>query len=109
MSFRKITCAFKMFWFGFNHSDFLTEQSFVAMSKLFESIFKCVNDDKPYSAHLYLGKHRLASFWMYPGLSKNPIDRITDLLSEIDALKEAVQQPLTAQACKPETTPASTH
>ena len=98
MSFHKITCAFKMFWFGFNHSDFLTEQAVVDMSKLFEYIFKCVNDDKPYCTHLYLGGHRIASLWVYPGLSKNPIDRIADLHSEIAALKEAAQQQPTAAA-----------
>ncbi len=98
MLFRKITCAFKMFWFGFTHPDFLTEQAFVSMSKLFELCFKCVNDDKPYCSHLYLGGHRIASLWIYLGLSKNPIDRIADLLGEIAALKETAQQQPTGQA-----------
>lgn len=104
MLFRKIACAFKMFWFGLTHSDFLTEQTFVAMAKLFEYILKCVNDDKPYCTHLYIDKHRIASLWVYPGLSKNPIDRIQDLLSEIDALKEAALQPTTAP-CRAEEPP----
>ena len=103
MLFRKTICAFKMFWFGFTHPDFLTEQAFVAMSKLFELCFKCVNDDKPYCTHLYLGEHRIASLWIYPGLSKNPIDRIGDLQSEIAALKEAAQQPPTPQGMPPST------
>ena len=96
MLFRKITCAFKMFWFGFVHSDFLTEQTVVAMAKLFEFMMQCVTEDKPYSTHLYFSKKSIASLWIYPGLSKNPIDRIDDLHSEIDALKEAVLQPTTA-------------
>jgi hypothetical protein len=98
MLFRKMFSALKMFCFGWQQTDLLTEQAFVAMSKLFEHIFQCVNDDRPYSTHLYLGGKRVASMWMYPGLSKNPIDRITDLLSEIAELKEAVQQPLTEQS-----------
>ncbi len=89
MLFRKMTCAFKMFWFGFTHPDLLTKQAFVAMSKLFELCFKCDNDDKPYCAQLYFGGRRIASLWIYPGLSKNPIDRIRDLQREIAALREA--------------------
>lgn len=95
MLFRKITCAFKMFWLGFTHPDFLTEQAFVALSKLFEFMMQCVIDDKPYRTHLYLGDKRVASLWIYPGLSKNPTDRIEELLSEIAALKEAAQQQTT--------------
>ena len=97
MLFRRISCAFNMFWFGFRHPDFLTEQTFVAMAKLFEHILKCANDDKPYQTHLFMGGHRIVSMWSYPGLSKNPIDRITDLLGEIDALKESAQQHTTTE------------
>jgi hypothetical protein len=97
MLFLKITCAFKMFWFGFGHSDFLTEQTLTVMARLFDHIMKTVNDDKPYCTHLYISEHRIASLWSYPGLSKNPIDRITELLSEITALKEAAQLRSTEQ------------
>jgi hypothetical protein len=82
MLFRKIVCAFKLFWLGFTHPDFLTEQTIVAMSKIFEFMMQCVTEDKPYCTHLYLGQKRVASLWIYPGLSKNPTDRIQDLLSE---------------------------
>ncbi len=102
MLFRKILCALKMFWFGFGRSDFLTEQIFVAMAKLFEYVLKCVNDDKPYCTHLYIDKRRIASLWVYPGLSKNPIDRIQELLGEIDKLKEVALQPTTAPCCEGE-------
>lgn len=83
---RKIVCAVRMCWFGFCHSDILTEDIFKSMVKLFEFIFKCIEDDKPYSIHLSIGENRLASLWIYPRI-KNPIDRITDLQNEIDSLK----------------------
>jgi len=99
MLFRNIICAFKMFWFGLWHPDFLSEHIFVAMSKLFEFTLEVAKKDRPFCTHLYMDKHRIVSFWAYPGLSKNPVDRITELLSEIDALKEAAQQPITAKGC----------
>lgn len=89
MLFRKIICAFKMFWFGLHKTDFLDVQNVVAMSKLYEHILKTARDNKPYQTHLYIGGNRVVSLWAYPGLSKNPIDRITDLLSEVTVLKEA--------------------
>jgi hypothetical protein len=51
---------------------------------------KVMEDDKPYTTHLMMGDKRIVSFWMYPGLSKNPTDRITELLNEIEALKEVI-------------------
>lgn len=91
MLFRKIICALKMLWFGFHKADFLVEQNFVAMATLYEHIIKTVTDDRPYQTHLFINNNRVASLWCYPGLSKNPTDRITELLSEITALKESVE------------------
>lgn len=92
MILRRISLAFKMAWFGFCQPDFLTEQVFVCMAKMLEHAMMVANNDKPYTVHLMMGEKRIVSCWMYPGLSKNPIDRITELLNEIDELKEATQQ-----------------
>jgi hypothetical protein len=94
--FNRILLAFKLFYFGFCHPDFLTERVFVVMAKFFELALMVVNKDKPFTTHLYMGEKRVVSFWMYPGLSKNPVDRIAELLSEVEALKEAAQHPTTA-------------
>jgi hypothetical protein len=99
MSFRNIVCAFKMFWFGLWHPDFLNEQIFVAMSKLFEFTLEVSTKNRPFCTHLYMSDKRIVSLWAYPGISKNPVDRITELLREIDALMEAAQQPITAKVC----------
>jgi hypothetical protein len=81
-----------MFWFGLYHVDLMTGPTLTAMAKLFEYILKCANDDKPYATHLYIGDNRVASMWIYPGIDKNPIDRITELRDEINALKEELNK-----------------
>jgi hypothetical protein len=35
---------------------------------------------------------RIVSFWMYPGFVKNPVDRITELLAEIEELKNLLHE-----------------
>ena len=97
MFFRRIELAFKLAWFGFCQPDLLGEQVFVTMSHLLQHALMVAKQDRPFTTHLMMGDKRIVSFWMYPGLSKNPVDRITELLSEIDALKEAAQQPTTPQ------------
>lgn len=89
MIFRRIELAFKLAWFGFCHPDLLGEQVFVTMGKLLEHAFNVAKQDRPFTTHLMMGGKRIVSFWMYPGLSKNPVDRITELLDEVDALKES--------------------
>lgn len=88
MFFRRFAIAFKLALFGFLHPELFAENIFVMMSGLLENCFKVVNEDKPYTTHLLMGDKRIVSFWMYPGLSKNPTDRIIELLNEINALKE---------------------
>lgn len=88
MIIKRIIFAFKMFWFAFCQNDLFAEKIFVSMATLFENALKVMIDDKPHTTHLMMGDKRIVSFWMYPGMAKNPVDRINELLNEIDALKE---------------------
>ena len=85
---RGIVCGLKMFWFGLWHRELFDEHIFTTMSKLLEAALLVSTKDRPKVTHLFLNNKRIVSFWMYPGLSKNPVDRIQELLNEIDALKE---------------------
>jgi hypothetical protein len=91
MVIKRISSAFKLFLFGFYHPSFLNEQIFVTMAEFFEIAIKVATNDKPFTTHLYMWDKRIVSFWMYPGLAKNPVDRITELLHEIEGLKEALE------------------
>ena len=88
---KRITMAIRLFWFGLTHPDLFSESVFVAMAKILELAVLVTGKDKPFTTHLFLGKKRIASFWVYPGLNKNPVDRITELIGEVEALKEAAQ------------------
>ena len=88
----RIVCAFKMFWFGMRHGDVLTESAFNALAKLLDAAMFVANHDRPYTTHMMLGGKRIVSFWMYPGMAKNPVDRISELLNEVDALKAQPQR-----------------
>lgn len=81
-----------MFWIGFLNPEISTEQAFVNIAKLFECALKVANEDKPFITHLIMNDKRIVSFWMYPGLSKNPTDRITELNNEIESLKELINK-----------------
>jgi len=88
---RRILCGFKLFWFGIKSPDLFTERLFTVFAEMFEAAIETVNTNAPHVTHLSVGEKRIVSFWMYPGLSKNPVDRITELLEEIDVLKGLVQ------------------
>ena len=87
---RSLAIAIKLAWIGFHKPDLFTQQIFVAFAQLFENALKVVEENRPYSTHLMMGDRRIVSFWMYPGLSKNPVDRITELVDEIEALKRGI-------------------
>lgn len=85
---KRIILAIKLFWFGLKNPDLLSETVFINMAKMLEMALMVANKDKPYTCHLMLADKRLVSFWMYPGINKNPVDRITELIGEVEALKE---------------------
>jgi hypothetical protein len=86
---KRLFIGIKLFWFGFTHPNLFSEMMFVNMAKILEHALMVATEGMPFTTHLFLDKKRIVSFWMYPGLNKNPVDRITELLGEIEALKEA--------------------
>lgn len=94
---QRIKMAFKLFWFGLTHPElFISETVFKNMASILEHTLMVSEKDRPFTTHLFLGKNRLVSFWMYPGLNKNPVDRITELIGEVEALKEVAVQHTTS-------------
>jgi len=87
----RFAMMFKMAWFGFCNPDLLTEQIFKVLAQMLEYAIKTLNSNHPYITHLQMNDKRIVSFWMYPGLEKNPTDRITELLTEIDELKIQIE------------------
>ena len=85
---RRLFAGFRMFMLGLKHPDVLGEKTFKALAKILEMSLLCVDEEKPYCTHLFIGDSRIASLWIYPGLSKNPVDRISELLKEIEELKK---------------------
>ncbi len=89
---KRIILFFKMGWFGFCNPQLLTGEALTPMAKILELALTVTDSNCPRLTHLYMGYNRVASFWVYPGLSKNPVDRIDELVKEVDALKVAAQQ-----------------
>ena len=99
---KRIKIALKLFWFGITNPEiFMSEQIFKIMAAILEHALNVADKDRPFTTHLFLADRRIVSFWMYPGLSKNPIDRIAELIDEIEELKEWAVQPTTDQQCQP--------
>ena len=86
--FNRILLPFRLFLFGLKNNALFGETMFIVMSKLLEYVLKVSLEDKPFSTNLMLGEGRIVSLWAYPGVGKNPVDRIHELLKEIDSLKE---------------------
>lgn len=61
---------------------------FENLFKLHEKLLKTATDDKLYRSEVYMNGNRIVSFWMYPSISKNPIDRIAELIKENEELKD---------------------
>ena len=90
---KRFILGIKLFWFGVTKAELFSENVFNVMAKLFENVLMVAEKDKPFTTHLFINKDRIVSFWMYPGIHKNPTDRIVELLGEIDALKEVAAEP----------------
>ena len=88
----RLAMMFKMAWFGFCNSDLLTEQIFISFARMFENALKVLDSNSPAVTHLQMNDKRIVSFWMYPGFVKNPVDRITELLAEIEELKNLLHE-----------------
>jgi hypothetical protein len=95
---QRILLPFKLFWFGCHRAGLFGENTFISLSKLLEYILKVSIEDKPFLTHVTIGEKRIVSLWAYPGVSKNPIDRIAELLQEIEALKEMANKEMANKA-----------
>lgn len=93
--FIKLLNSLKLFWVALTHPEPLSADMFMNMLKMNEMALLVAEVNSPRITHLYMNKNRIVSFWMFPGLSKNPTDRITELLDEIEALKSQVQSKCT--------------
>lgn len=88
--FLRVLYGMKLFWYGVVHYDLFAMTTFTGMAGILEMALKTAADNKPYITHLFMGKTRVVSFWTYPGIEKNPTDRITELVNELEATREMV-------------------
>jgi hypothetical protein len=91
-TFYKLINSLKLFWVALTHPEPLSADMFMNMLKMHEFAITVASEKSPRVTHLYMNKQRIVSFWMYPGLSKNPTDRIAELLEEIESLKEVIER-----------------
>ena len=83
----KLSLKWRLFLFCIRNQNLFAESMFANMSSLLEYIMKVAIEDKPFSTEIFLDGNKIVSLWAYPGVSKNPVDRISELLQEIEMLK----------------------
>lgn len=84
----KFRTAVRLFFVCLFHKEKISAEMFENLFKLHEKLLKTATDDKLYRSEVYMNGNRIVSFWMYPSISKNPIDRIAELIKENEELKD---------------------
>lgn len=84
----KFKTAVRLFFVCLFHEEKMSAEMFENLFVLHKKLLETAINDKPYRSEVYMNGNRIVSFWMYPGLSKNPIDRIGELIKENEELKE---------------------
>lgn len=84
----KFKTAVKIFFICLFHKEKMSGEMFENLFKLHEILLKTAMYNKPYRSAVYMNDNRIVSLWMYPGISKNPVDRIEELIKENEKLRE---------------------
>lgn len=84
----KLRTAIKLFFVCLFHEEKISAEMFVNLFELHKKLLKTAKDNRAYRSAVYMNGNRIVSIWMYPGLSKNPVDRIEELIKENEELKE---------------------
>jgi hypothetical protein len=95
--FFRLNNTFKVAWLVYKNPQIITYNNLKMLTGLYELIFNVATENKNYMTriayvHPEEGEKTIATIWVGAGVNSDPVDRITELISENFELKAQISE-----------------